>query len=420
MATAETAALCAPYADYLIASEELEPNAGWNYAPLMRMLTRDPSVDTLKLCKTIADAYYSASLWFNPLEPITVSVTDMSKMRDVVRVTEAFALAAKDDLNAGGFRGISRRRAGTKDFGGIDDSSDMVDLVHLAQRFMGRYPKESKALIREVKQSVVYNRSSIMSPNSNGLSVYFPFENEAIIEGYLDVYLAMGFSEAYIEFIEEFVTRLKAGDADTKSVKISVEKRDSRYIIRMPNNTKNDITSLRAVLLGKESEDIYYILSYVPNVRFDVEGGRGLVSLPDKWLAMNGILVCARTERAPEERMLYSIPVMINERDMNIMYARERSAFYQIGASADSDEDTVAAPGFLPITDGDIITPKYPRFNLKSDREEDGHYFGESFVVSDGDLRLGFSTLPKGKYYFAFYLTDIYDNHFLSEIVEIL
>jgi len=419
MATAETAALCAPYADYLIASEELEPNAGWNYAPLMQMLTSNPSVDTLKLCKTIADAYYNASLWFNPLEPITVSVTDLSKMGEVVKATEAFALAAKDDLNVGGFRSISKRRAGAKGFGGAGESSDMVDLAHLAQRFNSRYPNESKALMSAVRQSVAYNRHSKTSPNSNGLSIYFPFENEAIIEGYLDVYLAMGFTKAYVEFIEEFSARLNAGDADTKNIKIPVEKRNDRYTIKMPENIRDDIISLRAALLGRESDDIYYILSYVPNVRFKAETGRGSVKLPVEWLTMDGILVCAHTESAPEGRTLYSIPVKINDRDMNILYTRDKSTFYQIGAAADGDEDTIAAPGFLPIVDGDIITPKYLRLNLNSGREEDGYYLGESFTVSGNNLRLGFSALGEGKHYFAFYLTDIYDNHFLSMITAV-
>jgi hypothetical protein len=415
MATAETAALCAPYADYLIASEELEPNAGWNYAPLMKMLTRDPSVDTLKLCKTIADAYYDASLRFNPEEAITVSVTELSKMGDVVRATETFALAAKDDLDTGGFRSISKRRAGTKDFGGIHESSDMVDLVHLAERFTDRYPNESETLMSAVNRSVVYNRCSHTSPNSHGLSIYFPLENEAIIEGYLNVYLSMGFSDAYIEFVKEFTERLLAGDADTKGVKIKIKRLEDKYTIRIPGNLKNDIVNLQAVLLGKESDDVYYILSYMPDVNFDEKTGKGSVGVPDEWLCMNGVLVCARTEDVHEGHALYSIPVKINDRDMSILYTRDKSAFYQIGAAADGDEDTIAAPGFLPIVNGDLIAPKYPRISINSDREEDGYYLGEPFIVFGGDLKLSFSAV-KGEHYIAFYMTDIYDNHFLSEV----
>ena len=413
MATAETAALCAPHAGYMIASEELEPNAGWNYAPLMRALTRDPSVDTLRLCRIVADAYYSASLELNPEELITVSVTDLAKIDAVVSATEAFALAAKSDLDAGGFAGISKRRATVKDFGGVNESADMVDLVHLAQRFSPKYPKESKALIAAVKSCVAYNRRSRTSPNSNGLSVYFPYENEPVMDGYLDVYLAMGFTEAYIGLIRSFSAELRAGDADTKRTEIPVEAAAGGYKISVPDG----ITSLRAALLGRESGDAYYIFSYVPGAALN--GKTGSAALPESWLTLNGVLVCAYTESADERHVLYSVPVLVNGRDMNLMYAREGAALYEIGATPDGDEDTPALPGFLPINAGDAVTPKYPRVSLSSGREEDGYYLGETVGVTDGGLAPEFSALPGGEYYFAFCLTDIYDNHFWSEVIQI-
>lgn len=415
MATVETAALLAPYADYLLASEELEPNGGWNYTPVMYELSRNPAIDTLKLCKTIANVFYNTSLERIPDDLITISVTDLSKIGQVVMATEKFALAAKSDLNSGGFTALSKRRAGTKYFGGVNESADMVDLIHLAQRLRDSYPDEANELITAVRAAVAHNRHSKTSPNSNGLSIYFPFENEAILEDYLDVYLNIGFTKSYIELVRDFSAQLKAGDADTKSANLPVKKLSGKYVMNLPD--ENSIVAVRAVLMGKENGDTYYIYSYIPGIV--CENGKCTVKLPREWLTLHGVLACEHAEDAPEGEVLYSVPAMINEREMNIMLAREDFAYSAIGATPDGDENFSPAPGFLPIADGDIVTLKYPRIDINSDREEDGYYLGEAFTVSGGSLDVGMTALPSGKYYFAFYLTDVYDNHFLSDVVEV-
>lgn len=417
MATVETAALCAPYADYLLASEELEPNGGWNYTPVMYELSRDPAIETLKFCKKVANVFYNTSLDRNPDDFITISVTDLSKIESVVKATEKFALAAKNDLNSGGFAAISKRRAGTKYFGGVNESSDMVDLVHLAQRLRDKYPDESSELISTVRSAVAHNRHSKTSPNSNGLSIYFPFENEAILEEYLDVYLNIGFTQSYIELVRDFSAQLKAGDADTKSVNLPVKKQNGQYIINVPENISKNIIAVHAVLLGKEDNGTYYIYSYVPDTVY--ENRKSTVKLPNEWLTLNGILACAHTENSPDGQILYSVPAKINDRDMNIMLTRDDSVFEIIGATPDGDEDGSPAPSYLPIADGDTVIPKYPRIVIRSDREEDGYYLGEPFTVSGGSLDVGMTALSAGKYYFAFYLTDVYDNHYLSEVSEV-
>ena len=55
MATLETAWMVQPYADYLIASEETEPGAGWYYTGWLSRLSENPSMSTLEIGKNIAD-----------------------------------------------------------------------------------------------------------------------------------------------------------------------------------------------------------------------------------------------------------------------------------------------------------------------------------------------------------------------------
>ena len=57
MATVEAAYAVSPYANYLVASQELEPGHGWNYEPIMRYLSENPAASGAELGKVIVDSY---------------------------------------------------------------------------------------------------------------------------------------------------------------------------------------------------------------------------------------------------------------------------------------------------------------------------------------------------------------------------
>ncbi|MBQ5787514.1 MAG: peptidase C11 clostripain, partial [Oscillospiraceae bacterium] len=60
MSTVETAAILAPYARYMVASEEVEPGTGWDYAAIGRYLDANPSSDGAAAGKAICDSYYDS------------------------------------------------------------------------------------------------------------------------------------------------------------------------------------------------------------------------------------------------------------------------------------------------------------------------------------------------------------------------
>jgi len=53
MATLETAIVLEPYADYMIASEEVEPGIGWYYTGWITALSRNTSIKTIDLGKSL-------------------------------------------------------------------------------------------------------------------------------------------------------------------------------------------------------------------------------------------------------------------------------------------------------------------------------------------------------------------------------
>ncbi len=57
MAMIEGARELAPYADYFVASQEVEPMAGWPYGPIVTALDRDPGLSPAALAETIVEEF---------------------------------------------------------------------------------------------------------------------------------------------------------------------------------------------------------------------------------------------------------------------------------------------------------------------------------------------------------------------------
>ena len=55
MSTVETAAILAPYAHYMVASQEIEPGSGWDYAAIGHFLSAKPGADPADVCAAICD-----------------------------------------------------------------------------------------------------------------------------------------------------------------------------------------------------------------------------------------------------------------------------------------------------------------------------------------------------------------------------
>lgn len=90
MATYEAAAHMQYYADFMVASEELEPSLGWNYAWL-NALGENPALDAQGIGVAIADAYMEACMDENPDDYLSMSVLYLPAMDYLVSTMETYA-----------------------------------------------------------------------------------------------------------------------------------------------------------------------------------------------------------------------------------------------------------------------------------------------------------------------------------------
>ena len=86
MATLGVASVIENYANYMVASEELEPGHGWDYTAILSSLKNNPNQDGKSLGKVIADSYVQHTKTiaerdgYAPDRTITLSVVDLAKI----------------------------------------------------------------------------------------------------------------------------------------------------------------------------------------------------------------------------------------------------------------------------------------------------------------------------------------------------
>lgn len=174
MATYEMAAHMQYYADFMVASEELEPGLGWNYAWL-DALGENPALDAQGIGVAIADAYMEACLDENPDDYLSMSVLYLPAMEYLVSTMETYAAYLSQALDAGQLSTFSRARQRMYAFGDFNDAtSDMVDIMALIDGTRTIAPQTADVLQTAYERVVRYNVGTRKFDYLTGMSVYFP------------------------------------------------------------------------------------------------------------------------------------------------------------------------------------------------------------------------------------------------------
>ncbi len=84
MATLETAAILEPYANYLIASEETEPDSGWDYERILTHLGDGEAYNGKSFGELVVSGFFDASIDQNQDGLLTLSVIDLKFIPTVI------------------------------------------------------------------------------------------------------------------------------------------------------------------------------------------------------------------------------------------------------------------------------------------------------------------------------------------------
>ena len=239
MSAAEMAMTIAPYADYMVASEEYEPDIGWDYSFLGDIQADETPVET---GTRIIDRYETGCqelvrLTGKSIGSITMACIDLSQVDMVSTAIDGFF--AQVDISQENFPQLSVTRRRLTPFGHSEEQpesdSDLVDLGH-AIKGLSSFGGEQEAtkVLEALQKCVCYSVPS--DPAFSGLTLYFPYYNMYRFNGRMMMYQDLLFSDEYTSFIEDFGIHLlrKAEESwDIGDANMGEAKKDNRTNISL-------------------------------------------------------------------------------------------------------------------------------------------------------------------------------------------
>ncbi|ETP73081.1 clostripain family protease [Lachnospiraceae bacterium JC7] len=208
MGTVETACMLAPFADYLIASEEMEPGKGWYYTNWVKMLLEDPGLSPEKLGRQIVDDFASSNEKSNDI--YTLSLIDLKQVGKVYDALIDFASNADTAMEQKKYATISKARSDARSFG--DGNYEQVDIIDFAERSLVTGKEDLK---KAVSDAVVYFKTNMKG--ANGMAMYYPDRNLEKYDQMLGLFDTLKFDPVYTKSLSGFCTIMAQSDDKTRS-----------------------------------------------------------------------------------------------------------------------------------------------------------------------------------------------------------
>lgn len=441
MGSVEVGHVLAPYSDYLLASEELEPGHGWDYEALMNQLSFNQNSSAISFGSAIIDGFVKQAQQQNTDEAITLSLVDLSKIDEVVTALDMLLVNLQASILTGDSAGESvlRARLEAESYGegsaSIPDS-DMVDIIHYASLLRDVYPVQAGRLISAVEAAVVKNINSDLKPNASGMSMYIPAKDKDTMPTAGATIAKIGMSTVIEDFIQTVVdvilnntgtinidtSTTTVDDSTSSSVEINIENNsiegdDQYFYFQMDKNDLSSVSEIFTVMgMIDGDNDIQYLAKDLVDDDGISDNGQVVGETIDYWVQINGYNVAMYYESHDESGvMTYYIPIMLNDEDADliVLFSDEHTKGEILGArKINSDHSNITNRSLIELKPNDIIDFVY-EYDMYDSYEDnyyyDGWYFLDQITVGAG-IDFAWEPLAIGEYVYCFEVVDVYGN----------
>ncbi len=268
MASAELCCTWEPYADFLVASQEVEPSFGWDYSFLSGMGTKP----TRQLLTDATQAYLQACQEYYDKRGYEHRDTTLSCMElcHSQQLQEALgALFARADAGIDGqYHQLVVRRVSTRALGRTTTGSeyDLIDVKDLARQLADLYPQEAQAVEAAVDKMTVANATN--TTGCCGMSLYYPFYNKDYYSrSWSQAYRELGLLPQYQKYLQSYEQRWLKNDLLT-TVAASQLPMDTAgtYTLQLTPEQNETLASARFYILSRNGEQLYTPLFVSENV----------------------------------------------------------------------------------------------------------------------------------------------------------
>ena len=471
MSPLETANVMATYGKYMIASQESEPATGWEYSSIVEYLTQHPDTTGKQFGKSLCNSYLS-SLDRQSKGFATLSVVDLSKVDDLMQSyyrfsQEMYASSEDQSTLAAMTRGIRKADSyGSNNW--YEGYTNMIDLGGLIDACSSVTPSAAEAK-QALNDAIVYQVRGNLHADASGLSTYYPLRIQDKSE--LSTFQSVAVNPSYLSYVDRIVhggtynggTQYQQytndqffgsgglwewllGNAQDAQQQTQQQTQAEEYwdyvddhspeseVITFADKPQLDDDGTAWFRLDQHGIDN---ATTVSGVVYEVsENGKDLISLGEtydiygsweegrftdgfdgKWLSLpDGQNLCLTVIDANEDYIVYSSPITLNDKECFLRFKQnyKNSKIIVEGVWSGVNENGIVDRTMGALKKGDVIVPRYKAYSADTQGKENT-YQGIAYKMPSSKLSIDYSSLPDGRYAYAFCIKDVYGDFWFSD-----
>lgn len=401
MGNLELVAALEPKASYLIASEELEPQYGYNYS-WMEVLKPD-ALDGAPFGEGVGksildtyDAYYKDSDY-----KLTLSLINLGAYEQFHSVFHELLAQMSGLLTENEYQKIGQKRSDLLGFGrqsetAVAEQVDMMDVFTLlagfeAESVSGAGESAVQALQKAYTKLVVASISRGYAHAPSGLSMYLPSGDNNWLADDMETYRTAGFCEKYHDLVDEYGKYLmKENDMEWRKP----SEKQGKIVLPLEPETIDDIADAYLAMFYENEDGVTYLLSADGDVTLDRAGF--LKAKPEMTLwGLQGQPLSLMENYDTEFETEYTAPVLFKKAGGDWEHCHMAIAFSDDNPDGQirSITPVEVSKQEYEIADGDEMIPLYPirQTEETNDSDDNGYYRGKAIAIQSteaGDARL--------------------------------
>ena len=433
MSSIETAVQLAPYARYMVASEDMICPYGFDYKAIANHLVNNPDSSPEDTGRMICDSYFTKCDKYGIAPIATLAVTDLSRAGELIQAFDGMADMMSFAMDDFGNAARMQRRLSYVEHAGAQSQNegytDMADLKNLSETIQSDMGATADLLISLMDEVVTYSVNGASRPYVKGLGVYFPLSGTAdSINRYCTVFPSHNYLTYARKASINAQTELGQGEVDYQSTPTYYEYGDYLYNLHLypyengdrcyELDTEGEMLVVRDIYLDVYSHDSETGQSYKIGTKYNIDGDLDgtlfTTAFPKETLSINGHNVYAKRTEKGFGFDMYSAPVLLNGERANIRISHTHNDYENtykiIGVwTGLNPENGLDSRDFRLLKTGDKITPLF-------------ELYGGIDVKEGKPFRIGFTGASakmsrfSGHAAYQYVVEDMYGNEHAAEM----
>lgn len=410
MASIEVAAVMSDYADYMVASEEIEPSGGWDYKVFAESINKDNN--SVDIGKAICDSFIEKCNGKKNDVYSTLSVLNLSKVDPML---DRFTYAAKNLNRIAGnknyFSQVLIAAKQSEKFGVenvFEGSSNMVDFIG----FNDLVKLDEMFAWNEKQEFIEYSVNHENRDNS-GVSFFYPINTS---EDEIREYISLEICEEYNNFLSKYY--LNAPEETIKfSDKGSIGE-DGSFSIALTEDSHKYLAEAGYYLVHIDDAGTPHILCSDTDIISDWDNLSFKSNFTGVCPMLNGHSFYRKMHVDREMVLDYEIPAIVNGKNTFIRYYVHEGNYYLAGSCDGYNEDHLPVNSFITLESGDKIQLAE---EIVLSGGTSAINYGEEFVLeydkndeNDNECMVN-AVLDGQSYQYVFVVTDIFGNTYFSD-----